>query len=89
MDACMQEELAGPVDYRHAYLPMANLTVAASRWTRGGRTCAPAMGMSFAAGTTDGAPTQAWRCRSWRVQPHGRTHTLPWLVDLAKERVCG
>ena len=45
---------AGPVDSRHAYLDMSNIEVLASNYTRAGRTCKPAMGFSFAAGTTDG-----------------------------------
>lgn len=47
-------ELSGPVDYRHAFLDMTDISVAASEWTREGRTCPAAMGNSFAAGTTDG-----------------------------------
>ena len=47
---------AGGVDSRHAFLDMRDLEVAASAYTRAGRTCPPAMGFSFAAGTTDGAP---------------------------------
>lgn len=50
----VQLELSGPVDYRHVFLNMSNITVAPSPWTRAGHTCPPAMGMSFAAGTTDG-----------------------------------
>lgn len=49
-----QAELSGPVDFRHVFLDMGNVTVQPSPWTRAGRTCPPAMGMSFAAGTTDG-----------------------------------
>ena len=45
----------GPVEYRHAFLDMSAVVVAASNATRAGRTCRPAMGFSFAAGTTDGA----------------------------------
>ncbi|KXZ50831.1 hypothetical protein GPECTOR_15g517 [Gonium pectorale] len=52
--AWQQPPLVGPLDFRSAFLDMSNLTVAASRWTRNGTTCPPAMGMSFAAGTTDG-----------------------------------
>lgn len=48
------EEVTGPIDFRHVFLDMRNITVEASNWTRAGRTCPPAMGMSFAAGTTDG-----------------------------------
>lgn len=44
----------GVVDSRHVYLDMRNLTVRASPHTRAGATCAAAMGMAFAAGTTDG-----------------------------------
>lgn len=46
---------AGGVDSRHAFLNMRDLEVKASPHTRAGRTCPPAMGFSFAAGTTDGA----------------------------------
>ena len=35
---------------------MSAVEVAASNWTRAGRTCSPAMGFSFAGGTTDGVP---------------------------------
>jgi hypothetical protein len=47
---------AGPVQAAHAYVDMSRVRVAAGNWTRAGRTCPPAMGFSFAAGTTDGAP---------------------------------
>ena len=45
---------AGPVQFRHQYLDMSDVKVAASNYTRAGHTCKPAMGFSFAAGTTDG-----------------------------------
>ena len=45
---------AGDIDYRHAFLDMSSITVAASNYTRAGATCRAAMGFSFAAGTTDG-----------------------------------
>lgn len=48
--------VTGAVDSRHAFLNMRDLEVKASPHTRAGRTCPPAMGFSFAAGTTDGAP---------------------------------
>ena len=54
--ACCSLVVAGPVDARHAYVDMSAVEVAASNWTRAGRTCSPAMGFSFAGGTTDGAP---------------------------------
>lgn len=44
------------MDARHAYVDMSAVEVAASNWTHAGRTCSPAMGFSFAGGTTDGAP---------------------------------
>eukprot|EP00887_Chlorella_sp_A99_P008094 scaffold12.g8094.t1 len=44
----------GPIEYRHAFLDMRGLEVAASAFTRAGATCKPAMGFAFAAGTTDG-----------------------------------
>ncbi len=40
----------GPVDFRHTYIEMANITIEGT----GNTTCPPAMGYSFAAGTTDG-----------------------------------
>jgi hypothetical protein len=49
--------VSGPIDFRHTFLDMRGIQVAASEHTREGRTCLPAMGMAFAAGTTDGA----WR----------------------------
>ena len=53
-----QAPLTGPLAYRSSFIDMANTSVApvnTSSWAaRGGRTCPPAMGMSFAAGTTDG-----------------------------------
>ncbi|KAG2496430.1 hypothetical protein HYH03_005654 [Edaphochlamys debaryana] len=51
-----QELLSGPLDFRSAYLDLANTSVRPSPRTggRSGSTCPPAMGMSFAAGTTDG-----------------------------------
>eukprot|EP00803_Ostreobium_quekettii_P008842 evm.model.scf_195.7 EVM.evm.TU.scf_195.7 scf_195:39486-43547(-) len=48
------EEVKGPVDFRHKYVDMTNVTVAATNTTPSGTTCPAAMGMSFAAGTTDG-----------------------------------
>jgi hypothetical protein len=50
------EELGGPVDFRHAFLDMRGIRVAASNFTQAGTTCKPAMGFAFAAGTTDGEP---------------------------------
>lgn len=47
-------ELDGPVEFRHTFLDMRSIQVVASEHTREGRTCLPAMGMAFAAGTTDG-----------------------------------
>jgi hypothetical protein len=46
--------LDGPVDYRHMFLNMSGLVVAAGPFTRAGVTCPAALGFSFAAGTTDG-----------------------------------
>lgn len=46
--------LHGPVQSAHTFMDMRYRQVAASDWTRGGMTCPPAMGYSFAAGTTDG-----------------------------------
>jgi len=43
----------GSVQYRHVWIDMSNVTVPLSGGKQG-RTCKPAMGQSFAAGTTDG-----------------------------------
>ncbi|XP_065884101.1 uncharacterized protein [Dysidea avara] len=48
--------LSGPVDSRHAYVDMTSLTVNLEDGTQV-KTCPPAMGRSFAAGTTDGPGT--------------------------------
>lgn len=70
--------LHGRVDFRHTYVDMRNVEVAASAYTRAGRTCPPAMGDSFAAGTTDGpgaldftqvrAPATTSRCGGARQE---------------------
>ncbi|XP_071106095.1 neutral ceramidase B-like [Haliotis cracherodii] len=44
--------LSGPVDFRHTYVDMTDVDVAVNGTTV--KTCKPAMGYSFAAGTTDG-----------------------------------
>lgn len=54
-DSSTRNLCAGPVEYRHAYVDMSSVVVEASNITRPGSTCRPAMGISFAAGTTDGA----------------------------------
>lgn len=46
-------KLSGPVDFRHTYVDMTNVTVELNG-TKQVKTCKPAMGYSFAAGTTDG-----------------------------------
>lgn len=49
-------ELQGPIDYRHTWIYMNNVSVSAP-FTPDGKphtTCVPALGYSFAAGTTDG-----------------------------------
>ncbi|KAG7668226.1 hypothetical protein KSW81_002124 [Nannochloris sp. 'desiccata'] len=47
--------LFGPVESRHVFLDMRNVQISKTPFTpRGGRTCIPAMGFAFAAGTTDG-----------------------------------
>ncbi|KAL4435206.1 hypothetical protein ABPG77_001888 [Micractinium sp. CCAP 211/92] len=48
------ESVHGSIQYRHTFLDMRGLQVAASNFTRAGRACKPAMGFAFAAGTTDG-----------------------------------
>ena len=47
------EELLGPIDMRHTWVDMTNLTFKGADGTMKG-TCGPAMGYAFAAGTTDG-----------------------------------
>lgn len=55
--------IRGPIQYRHAFLDMRGLRVEASDFTRAGRTCKPAMGFAFAAGTTDGGGgAWGWVC---------------------------
>jgi len=46
--------ISGPVDYRHMFIDISSMEVAASDHTKAGHTCLGAMGYSFAAGTTDG-----------------------------------
>ena len=48
------QPVSGAIESMHVYLDMSNVTVRASSKTRAGKTCKPAMGFSFAAGTTDG-----------------------------------
>jgi neutral ceramidase len=49
------EYLSGPIESRHMFLDMRNIQITKTPFTpRGGRTCIPAMGFAFAAGTTDG-----------------------------------
>ncbi|CAG2240357.1 ASAH2 [Mytilus edulis] len=45
--------LTGPVDFRHSYVDMTKVEVQLNATTKV-KTCKPAMGYSFAAGTTDG-----------------------------------
>ena len=58
---------AGDIDYRHAFLDMSSITVAASNHTRAGATCRAAMGFSFAAGTTDGEWLNAIVLAEWTL----------------------
>ena len=46
-------KLSGPVDFRHTYVDMSKVVVQVNATTKA-MTCKPAMGYSFAAGTTDG-----------------------------------
>jgi neutral ceramidase len=46
--------VSGAVESMHVYLDMSNITVWGRNGVRAGKTCKPAMGFSFAAGTTDG-----------------------------------
>lgn len=48
------EQVQGPIDFCHTYLDMTNIEVEADEFSPAGKTCRPAMGCSFAAGTTDG-----------------------------------
>jgi neutral ceramidase len=48
------ETLAGSVDYRHSFVEMPTLNVTVDGGKRTTTLCTPAMGYSFAAGTTDG-----------------------------------
>lgn len=47
------EEIVGPIDYRHSFVDMSALNVTLSNGDST-KLCDPAMGYSFAAGTTDG-----------------------------------
>lgn len=47
------ESISGPIDYRHSFVKMSTLNVTLSDGTSK-KLCSPAMGYSFAAGTTDG-----------------------------------
>lgn len=46
--------VSGAVESMHVYLDMSNITIRGRDGIRAGKTCKPAMGFSFAAGTTDG-----------------------------------
>ncbi|RDD40045.1 Neutral ceramidase [Trichoplax sp. H2] len=48
-----KKKVTGPVDFRHMYVDMTNVAVTLKNGTKV-HTCKPAMGFSFAAGTTDG-----------------------------------
>ena len=48
-----QTQVDGPVDFIHQWIDMTNQEVPLVNGSTG-RTCKPAMGYSFAAGTTDG-----------------------------------
>ena len=48
------QPVSGAIQSMHVYLDMSNITVYESKNLRRGKTCKPAMGFSFAAGTTDG-----------------------------------
>lgn len=54
-----KEEITGPVDYRHSWLDMPSVQVTDSLGVTA-TLCRPAMGYSFAAGTTDGPGTVAY-----------------------------
>eukprot|EP00884_Botryococcus_braunii_P000383 jgi/Botrbrau1/10345/Bobra.0321s0020.1 len=54
VDPAAARPLSGAVDFRHSYMDMRSYKVEKSEVTREGVTCPPAMGYSFAAGTTDG-----------------------------------
>ena len=55
LDATTRTRVSGPIESRHVYLDFRKLEILPSNFTRGpARTCPPAMGFAFAAGTTDG-----------------------------------
>lgn len=47
------EDITGPVDYRHTFVDMRQVNITDSKGVKK-QLCSPAMGYSFAAGTTDG-----------------------------------
>lgn len=79
--------LEGPVQAAHTYMDMRYRHVAASDWTREGTTCPPAMGYSFAAGTTDGPGAFDFKQGDthgtpfWRMVTRFITQPSPRLVE--------
>ena len=49
-----RDSISGPIDYRQSYVNMVGLNVTVSNGGMTTSLCSPAMGYSFAAGTTDG-----------------------------------
>ena len=54
IDHLVNNAVKGSIESMHMYLDMRDITVEQTSRTRKGKTCKPAMGFSFAAGTTDG-----------------------------------
>lgn len=63
--------LSGPVDFRHTYVDMSKVEVQVNATTKV-KTCKPAMGYSFAAGTTDGPGAFNFRQGSNSTNPFWR-----------------
>ncbi|KAG1714295.1 Neutral ceramidase [Nymphon striatum] len=62
------KSVSGPVKFIHQYVNMAKQTVALNS-THTAKTCAPAMGVSFAAGTTDGPGAFDFKQGSKSINP--------------------
>lgn len=58
-----KKEIEGGIEIRHTHINMSNLTVSANFTSTGKdeKTCRPALGFSFAAGTTDGPGEDFWK----------------------------
>ncbi|KAJ1566672.1 hypothetical protein HK405_008888, partial [Cladochytrium tenue] len=72
------QSTAGPVLYQHAFVDMTNVTVTLANGSTV-KTCTPAMGYSFSAGTTDGVATQI----TWQ----GNNNTGSPLLDVVRDLI--